>query len=240
MLLKKSPLTPIFLTVLLDMLGIGILIPVLPALFSSPESSILPAGIAHDQKAILYSMLIAIYPFMQFFGAPILGALSDKHGRKPMLQLSLIGACLGYLLFALAIGWKSLPLLFVARALPGFMGGNISIIFSAISDMTQKDPENRPKYFGLVGAAFGIGFIIGPALGGVLADRGVVSWFNHSTPFYFTAILTFVNILLIQWNFPETLLESKRANLSFFTGIKNVQKAFAFPNLRGLFTVSLL
>jgi MFS transporter, DHA1 family, tetracycline resistance protein len=236
----KSALAPIFLTVLLDMLGVGIVIPVLPALFSSPESSILPLGISDHDKAIMYSLVIAVYPFMQFFGAPILGALSDKYGRKPILQLSLVGALIGYLLLAVAISMKSLPLLFIARALPGFMGGNISIIFSAISDMTHTDPQNRPKYFGLVGAAFGIGFIIGPALGGVLADREVLSWFNHSTPFYFTAALTLLNLILIQFNFPETLAEKKQSDMSLLTGVRNVKKAFSFANLRALFTVSLL
>ncbi len=230
----------IFLTVLLDMLGIGIVVPVLPALFSSPDASILSSNVPQQQEAILYSLVIAIYPFMQFFGAPILGALSDKHGRKPILQISLIGAMIGYLLLAVAIELRNLPLLFLARALPGFMGGNISIIFSAISDITQNDPLNRPRYFGLVGAAFGIGFIIGPALGGVLADASIVNWFNHSTPFYFTTILTLFNILLIQLNFPETLISRKESALSLFTGMRNVRVAFSFYNLRGLFTVSLL
>lgn len=237
---QPNPIAAIFLTVLLDMLGIGIVIPILPALFSSPDASILPAGVPQQQEAILYSMLIAIYPFMQFFGAPILGALSDKFGRKPILQISLIGAMIGYALLAVAIELRNLPLLFLARALPGFMGGNISIIFSAISDLTQDEPMHRPRYFGLVGAAFGIGFIIGPALGGVLADASLVNWFNHSTPFYFTAALTLFNILLIQWNFPETLRQRKESALSLLTGVRNVQRAFSFPNLRGLFTVSLL
>jgi MFS transporter, DHA1 family, tetracycline resistance protein len=236
---EKTPLGAIFLTVLLDMLGIGIVIPVLPALFADGDASILPLGSSEQQKALLYAGLSAIYPFMQFFGAPILGALSDKHGRKPMLQISLVGAMIGYLLLALAIGWKSIPLLFLARALPGFMAGNISIVFSAISDVTKHDPINRPKYFGLVGAAFGIGFIIGPAIGGVLADGTLVSWFNHSTPFYFTAALTLFNICLIQFNFPETLTETRDSKLSLTAGIKNIRTAFSFPNLRGLFTVSL-
>jgi MFS transporter, DHA1 family, tetracycline resistance protein len=236
---SKPALGPIFLTVLLDMLGIGVVIPVLPALFSSPESSILPPGVEHHQKAILYSLLAAIYPFMQFFGAPILGALSDKYGRKPIIQLSLLGAAAGYVLIAFAIQWKNIPLLFFARALPGFMAGNISTIYSAISDITKNAPADRPKYFGLVGAAFGLGFIFGPALGGLLSDRTLVSWFTHSTPFYLTAGLSIFNILLMQVNFPETLVEKRDAPLSLLTGIRNVRKAFSYPNLRGLFTVSL-
>lgn len=222
------------------MLGIGIIIPVLPALFVSLDTSFLPVDTSFTQRSLLYGYLIAIYPLMQFFGAPVLGALSDRHGRKPMLMISLTGTLIGYLLFGWAILLKNLPLLFLSRALPGFTGGNVSIVYSAISDLTVDDPKSRPKYFGLVGMAFGLGFILGPALGGILADHTVVSWFDHSTPFWFTAALTLVNILLLSRLFPETLKTRRERPISFFSGIANIKKAFSSPNLRGVFQVSLL
>ncbi|MCB9307787.1 MAG: MFS transporter [Lewinellaceae bacterium] len=237
---SRSPLFPVFLTVFLDMLGVGIIIPVLPALFISPETSILSTGTSEADRSILYGYLIAIYPFMQFFGAPALGALSDRFGRKPMLLLSLAGTFIGYILFAWAIVLKNLPLLFLSRALPGFTGGNISIVFSAISDLTRHQPQDRPKYFGLVGMAFGLGFILGPAIGGFLADNTVVSWFNHATPFWFTAALTLINILLLRLNFRETLPERNATAVSFLMGFRNIRRAFASVNLRGIFAVSLL
>ncbi|MBK8557549.1 MAG: MFS transporter [Lewinellaceae bacterium] len=240
MSMTRSPLYPVFLTVFLDMLGVGIIIPVLPSLFISPESSILPAGTTIADASVLYGYLIAVYPLMQFFGAPALGALSDRYGRKPMLMISLFGTLIGYLLFGWAIMIKNVPLLFLSRALPGFTGGNISIVYSAISDMTQGRPADRPKYFGLVGMAFGLGFIMGPALGGLMADPSVVSWFDHSTPFWFTAILTFVNIGLLWQIFPETLKTRRTTRINLFTGFRNISKAFGSPNLRGIFTVSLL
>lgn len=237
---SRSPLAPVFLTVFLDMLGVGIIIPVLPALFISAGTSFLPADTSVAERSMLYGYLIAVYPLMQFFGAPVLGALSDRYGRKPMLMVSLFGTLVGYLLFGWAILIKNLPLLFLSRALPGFTGGNISIVYSAISDLTSNDLESRPKYFGLVGMAFGLGFILGPALGGILADRTVVSWFDHSTPFWFTAALTLVNILLLWRLFPETLKSRRERAVRFFSGFSNIRKAFSSPNLRGIFRVSLL
>ncbi len=237
---KRSPLLPVFLTVFLDMLGIGIIIPVLPALFVSEDTSFLPLETSMATRSILYGYLIAVYPLMQFFGAPVLGALSDRYGRRPMLTISLIGTMIGYLLFGTAILMKNLPLLFFSRALPGFTGGNVSIVYSAISDLTVREPQSRPKYFGLVGMAFGLGFILGPALGGVLADNTVVSWFNHSTPFWFTASLTLVNLVLLWQIFPETLKTRRESPINFLSGVANIRKAFSSPNLRGIFTVSLL
>ena len=222
------------------MLGVGIIIPVLPALFVAADASFLPASTTAAERSIWYGYLIAVYPLMQFFGAPVLGALSDRYGRRPMLAISLVGTLLGYLLFGVAILFKNLPLLFISRALPGFTGGNISIVYSAISDLTAGTPETRPKYFGLVGMAFGLGFILGPALGGVLADSTVMSWFDHSTPFWFTAFLTLVNLVLLWVLFPETLSSRRHTAISFLSGFFNIRKAFQSPNLRGIFRVSLL
>lgn len=219
------------------MLGVGIIIPVIPAIFSE-NGSFFSTNVSTSQVAIYYGLLVASYPLMQLFGAPILGTFSDKYGRKPILTIALIGTLIGYLLFAYSIVTKNLPLMFFSRMLPGFTGGNISIIMSAISDISTDDA--RTRNFGLVGMAFGIGFILGPTTGGVLADSSVVSWFNHSVPFLFTAILTLINIILVQFIFQETLKVKKEGTVNIFKGILNIGKSFKIPNLRGIFTVVLL
>lgn len=235
---NRSMLLPIFLTVFIDMLGVGIIIPVIPPLFFNETNSILPAATSDFWRSMLYGLLVASYPFMQFFGSPILGSLSDRYGRRPLLLVSLVGTAIGYLLFASAINIRLLPLLFISRMLPGFTGGNISIIMSAISDIST--PQERAQNFGLVGVSFGLGFILGPALGGILASNSMVSWFSNATPFYFTALLTVLNIILLQKFFKETLTQKKVSRVSLFTGFQNIFLSFKLPHLRTIFTVSLL
>ncbi len=235
---QKNSLWPIFLTVFIDMLGVGIIIPIVPTLFFDLDTSILPSDMAESTRYILYGFLIASYPFMQFFGAPVLGALSDRHGRKPLILISLVGTLIGYLVFAQAVNSHNLIIIFLARMLPGFTGGNISIIMSALSDVSNE--KTRVKNFGLVGMAFGLGFVIGPALGGVLADSERVSWFSMSTPFLFTALLTLINIIFLHFNFRETLAQKRDTVINFFTGFKNIGKSFKTPHLRVIFSSVLL
>lgn len=234
---NRNIILPIFLTVFIDMLGVGIIIPVLPALFFEQESMIFSPDVAFETRSLLYGLLLASYPFMQFFGAPILGTLSDRHGRKPLLQISLAGTFLGYLVFGYAVASQNIPLLFISRMLPGFTGGNISIVFSAIADVS--DESSKARNFGLVGMAFGLGFILGPTLGGILADPTMVSWFTPATPFLFTACLTLINILLVQYNFRETLAERRQTAVNIFKGVGNIARSFRAPNLRVIFTVVL-
>lgn len=227
----------IFITVFLDMLGVTIVIPVIPALFFEPDSLFFSNEMAMDERSILYGLLVAAYPFMQFFGAPILGTLSDRYGRKPILSISLIGTLIGYLLFAYAILSHNFWLLFVSRMIPGFMGGNISIIMSSIADIS--DDANKARNFGMVGAAFGIGFILGPSLGGLLADDQLVSWFTHATPFWFTSILTLLNFIFVRLMFRETLAETRETPITFLRGLQNVSTSFKIPRLRNIFIVVL-
>jgi len=211
------------------MLGVSIVIPVIPGLFFSETSDFFDPTVSENFRSILYGWLAAAYPLMQFFGAPYLGALSDRYGRKPILAISLVGTMIGYVLFAIAIIRQDIFLLFFSRMLPGFTGGNISIALSAIADIST--PEDKTKNFGLVGAAFGLGFILGPAIGGFLADSTVVSWF---------AGLTLINLLLVQFRFPETLKEKQMTPLSMFTGFRNIATSFRTPHLRTIFIVVLL
>lgn len=238
---NRSPLMIIFLTVFINLLGVGIVIPIVAPLLNwttfNPEFNMLE-GVSKDTRVIILGFLIASFSIAQFFGAPILGALSDRYGRKKFLALSIFGTFVGYLLFAYAIVIHDIYLLFFSRILDGFTGGNISIAFSAISDLS--DEKTKAKNFGMVGAAFGLGFILGPYLGGKLSDPAVVSWFTASTPFWFAAVLTALNLLFVFVAFPETLKEVNHTPVSLFTGVKNINAAFKLKHLRTIFLVVFL
>ena len=235
---KANPILPIFFTVFIDLLGLGIIIPILPAVILNPMAGMLPMDYDFSLRTIIYGFLIASYPLMQFFGAPMLGALADRMGRRKILLASLLGTLGGYLLIAIGILTQNIWLLFIGRAIDGFTGGNISIAQSAIADIS--DASNRAKNFGLIGMAFGLGFVIGPYLGGKLSDPAILSWFDFATPFWFAAVLTAVNILMVLKRFPETLKNKKSGRIDPLAGIKNIRKAFEIKKMRTIFAVIFL
>jgi DHA1 family tetracycline resistance protein-like MFS transporter len=232
----RHPILPLFLTVFLDLLGFGIALPVLAVVFLDPTVSIVPHDVSIEYRRLGYGLLVASYPFMQFFGAPIIGALSDRYGRKSLLILSLCGTAIGYVLFGVGIHLRSVSLLFVSRMLDGFTGGNISIALSALAD-TSTDAAQRARRFGILGMAFGLGFILGPYIGGKLADPRIFHLFDAATPFWFAAILTVVNIIVCLLLFQETLRTHIQTPVSLLTGMRNIALAFTLPHVRAMFIV---
>ena len=199
---NKPALSFIFITMLVDIIGLGIILPVLPALIQE-----LTGGTVSDASKYGGWMMFA-YAIMQFLFSPILGGLSDRFGRRPILLISLFGFGLDYLFlaFATTIAW-----LFVGRLLSGICGASITTATAYIADIST--PEKRAQNFGIVGMAFGIGFIVGPVIGGVLGE------FGSRIPFFAAAGLTFLNWVYGYFVLPESLsvenrrkFEWKRAN----------------------------
>ncbi len=177
-----KPLLIIFLTIFIDLIGFGIVIPLLT--FYAEEFHATPLDIG---------LLVASYSLMQFIFAPILGSLSDKYGRRPILFLSIIGSGVGYLMMGFA---GALWMIYAGRILGGITGGNLSTAQAYIADVTTR--ENRAKGMGLFGMAFGLGFILGPAIAGILSKYG------HEVPFLFAAGLSFANAILLYFVLPES------------------------------------
>ncbi len=238
----------IFTTVFIDLLGFGILIPVFPLLIS-PGSPfrVTPEGWSFTQGLIMLGWLQAIYPFCIFVAAPILGQMSDRHGRRPVLAASIFGTSVGYVLFAIGISTANIPLLFAARALDGITGGNLAVAQAAIGDVSTN--ENRAKNFGLLGAAFGLGFIIGPYLGGRLSSPDASfyglfdtpSWFGATTPFWFAAIIALANGVSVLVTFPETLKEKFHGGrIKMGRSISNVVAGFKSDRLRVILATRFL
>lgn len=190
---KNAAVGFIFITMLIDIIGIGIIIPVIPKLLQELNHSDI------SEAAQLGGWLAFAYAFTQFLFAPFMGSLSDRFGRRPVLLISLIAFSVDYLVLALAptVAW-----LFVGRIVAGITGASVSTAMAYISDVST--PENKAKNFGLVGAAFGIGFIIGPVIGGLLGQYG------SRVPFYAAAILCFVNFVYGYFVLPESLSPEKR------------------------------
>src|ERR1044072_2574543 len=217
--MNRSPLIVIFTTVFIDLIGFGIVIPVLPFYAEGTIFNATPRTVGP---------LFASYSIMQLIFSPTLGSLSDKYGRPPVLLLSIIGTGIGFLIIGLA---KTLVMLFIGRILDGITGGNISTAQAYIADITTK--ENRAKGMGLIGAAFGLGFIFGPAIGGILSKWGI------HVPFFFAATLCFANALLLFFTLPETVTKDHPAKTSAARGrgVSQLINSLKQPKLAFVLTI---
>ncbi|HVO47465.1 MAG TPA: MFS transporter [Steroidobacteraceae bacterium] len=219
----KKPLTFLFIVSVIDILGFGILIPLVPYMgvrFNAPPEWITP--------------IMGSYSLCQLLAAPFWGRLSDRYGRRPILMSSLAGACLSYLLLGFA---GNIWMLLIARSLGGFMAGNISAAFAYASDVSE--PRNRAAALGLVGAAIGIGFTVGPAVGGVLAGDNLYTA-SFLRPALVSASLSVLAIALVAVMLPESNTAERRRQRSEVPHVGPVQLLLQRPALRFIATASLL
>jgi len=216
---SKASLIFIFITILIDVIGIGIIIPVFPTLLTELS------GLGLSEASRIGGWLIGAYALMQFFFAPVLGALSDRYGRRPIILIALLGLGIDYIFHAWA---PTITFLFIGRLLAGITGASFTVATAYIADIST--PEKKAQNFGMVGAAFGLGFILGPVIGGITAEYGV------RVPFLVAAGLSLVNFLYGFFVLPESLPPEKRITeinwkkVNPFSTFKHFK---AFPALLG-------
>ena len=209
---NRTALTLIFLTVFIDLLGFGILIPILPTF----------ATIKLKMDETMIGVVLAAYSFMQFLFNPLLGKLSDKYGRKPIITICLFLNAVGYVIFAFT---RSIEVLIISRIVGGIGGSSVSVAMAYIADITTK--ENRAHGMGLIGAAFGLGFVFGPLIGGILSKYGYPVTGFGSAAFSFIAFLTTLMFL------PETNINVKKSkeDVRKILDVGALKKVFTHPSL---------
>jgi len=215
---KKRTLWIIVGITVLNAVGMTIVLPLFPFLLEKyvPATSI----------AVAMSALVSVFAACTFFAAPVFGALSDRYGRKPILLISLLGSAIGYVLLGFG---GALWVLFLGRIIDGLTAGNQSALFAYISDSTE--PDERGKWFGYLGGAIGLGFMIGPTIGGILGSVSI------TLPFFITAGITFVSMLCITQLLPESLPAEKRTThltLKSFNTFSHFKEIFSLKEARAL------
>jgi MFS transporter, DHA1 family, tetracycline resistance protein len=229
---------PLYVVVFIGFVGYSLMITVFTPLLLAGDDGIVAAGASTSARTLILGGLLALYPLAQFFGAPVLGSLSDRHGRRPVLLASLAASACFYALMALALHLHSLALLAVACFLAGLAEANIAIAQSAIADIAPA--AARGRLFGYVYLSSSLAYVVGPLVGGKLADPGVVSWFAPPTPFLAVAGLLLATLALTAARFRETHAPDPGAALGFRTAARNVGAAFAPGGLRPVFAANFV
>lgn len=237
---KKRTLS-IFLVSLvgfIDVMGIGLVYPMFASMLFQHDCLLLPDDASETVRGTCLGILLAIMPITQFFSAPILGMLSDQKGRRKVLVPALTLGVIGYLLAMVAVTYENLILLMLSRVAVGISAGTSAVVAAALADLSSL--EDKAKNFGIFNMACGLGFTVGPFLGGVLSDTNFWWVDGYAVPFAFAALVSLFNLTMVFIYFEETFVSKVIGRISLSLGIQNIKKAFMLPNLRAVFFSAFL
>ena len=231
-------LFPVLTVLFLGYFGFSLALPIFPPLFLDLDLSFLPLEMGTNVRRILLGLLFSAYPLGQFIGAPIMGKLSDKYGRKPILLVSLLSIIPGYVGSALSIIYAYPPLLFFSRFWVGLLEGNITIAYAAITDISE-DEERKAKNFRWIVSFTSSGFLFGPLIGGFLADSKLATWFRYDTPFWFAALLILIGFFTVWFAFKETHTKEINVKVSLVGLFASFFESLKIKHLRRIFAANL-
>lgn len=227
----------LFMVIFIDTIGVGLVWPLFAPLFMGQTGSVFSVNVPFFERDLLYGITMGVFPVFMFFGAPILGDLSDHIGRKKVLLLCLLGTSVGLGICALGVIWCNVYLLIFGRALLGVLAGSQATAQAAIIDISN--PEKKALTLSTITLASNFGFIFGPMLGGILIDQRIVSWFNYTTPFVISAILALCNAVFLCFVFKETFDPKKIVKMHLTKGVRVFVSAFTNAKMRMLAIIYL-
>lgn len=233
-----SSAAPLFLAIFVDGMGLGLLFPILNTLLVDPQSGFINNALSLPMRHFAFGITISIFMLCWFFGAAYLGDLSDIIGRKKSLLICLLGSTTGYLASAIAVGIHSFTLLILGRIIAGFTAGSQAIAQASIIDISA--PELKTRNIGYILFFCSFGFVCGPLCGALFSDNHIVSWFNLATPFYFAALVSLVNAILLIKLFRETFKQTGPINIKLHRAITIFISAFQHEKVRHLSVILLL
>ena len=236
--LKIYTLAPLFLVLIIDAMGIGLVLPLLGPLFISRTSGIVSVTMSIGMRNLLYGITLAIFCVFMFFGAPFLGDLSDHIGRKKVLLICLYGTAIGLAISALGVHINSLFLLIAGRAVAGFMCGSQALAQAAIVDISTED--DKATNLALIAFASCFGFVLGPIMAGLLSDENLWSGFGFATPFWAAGALALVNGTCLIFTFKETFFPKAIQRLKLTKGVEVFISAFTNKTIRKLAAIFLI
>ena len=232
---KQSTAAYLILVALLDFMGLGVVVTIFPHLLLDNSTGILPLSWTYGTRLTVLGAFLAIYPLGQFFGAAVLGTLSDQHGRKNVLLITLTGTICGFLLSGLSIIIGSALLLFISRLAAGIFAGNIAVAQASMADISTE--KTKAKNMTLMQVALGLAWVIGPPMGGWLTAFPIGGLSGFVTPFWFMSVLLVLALAYTAFAYQETLAERKNESIHLFSGIKQIITAYSHPSLRLAFLI---
>jgi MFS transporter, DHA1 family, tetracycline resistance protein len=230
---KKFSLFVILFVAFIDWLGIGLVYPMFSSMLFQRDCLSVAPDTSDAVRGICLGVLLAMMPTISFFSAPILGTLSDQKGRKVIIMWCLVVAILGYFIAVIGVALESFAILLVSRIIIGISAGSGAVVEASVADIST--PAEKAKNFGLFNMACGLGFAIGPFLGGRFSESSLWIIDGYAVPFLIGGIAVFLNLLLIIWGFKETYSGGKIERLSWTMGLKNIKRALQMKGLRFVF-----